>query len=426
MQKAHSAVTHSHSRMQNTNTHTLHIVWVNKHADFIGGAERYIYDTVKALAEKGIKSTLLYQLDGEIHPRFTHVFNSAYPITKLSEQLNHHSPNIIYLHQLDQIQDIDTCVQSGIPSIRFFHDHKLFCLREHKYTTIGHNTCQRKTGPGCYVCLGFIGRNSQHKLTVNRLGNLVAQQNSNRNLAGFIVGSEYMSRVLIQHQFELDKTHVIPLFTSSNTSVIKLSQPRHSSQLLYVGALVRGKGVDVLLRAMASLNMEVNLLICGDGPQRDELQRLSQTLGIDHLVKFKGYCRSGTLTKLYQQASALIIPSRSPETFCLAGIEALSHACPVIATSVGGIPEWLQDGINGRLVDSNNILALGGAIRDLLQHPDTTQRNAALAQQRIVQQYTIDRHTHQLIQVFKHLLKENLNQAMTATPMAGGDRHANH
>ncbi|AQS38742.1 glycosyltransferase [Shewanella psychrophila] len=426
MQKANYAATHSHSRMQNTNTHELHVIWINKHADFVGGAERYIHDTVKALTEKGIKSTLLYQLDGAIHPRFTHVFDSAYPITDLKSQLKNHPANIIYLHQIDHVQDLETCIQSGIPSVRFYHDHKLFCLREHKYTTIGLNTCQRRTGPACYTCLGFIGRNAQHKLTVNRLGNLGAQQNTNQKLAGFIVGSQYMSRVLKQHNFEVAKTHIIPLFTSFNTKFIKPSLPRNSHQLLYVGSLSRGKGVDVLLRAIASVDEQTHLLICGEGPQKEELQQLSKKLGIRTRVEFKGHCDTETLAKYYQQVSALVIPSRTPETFCLTGIEALSHACPVIATSVGGIPEWLQDGINGRLVNSNNICALSGAIRELLSHPKTTQNHALLAQQRIIEQYSIDTHLCQLIQMFNHVLKKSSSHSITATSMTEGDCHVNH
>ncbi|MPY26054.1 glycosyltransferase family 4 protein [Shewanella psychropiezotolerans] len=426
MQKANYAVTHSHSRMQNTNPHELHVIWINKHADFVGGAERYIHDTVKALAEKGVKSTLLYQLDGKIHPRFTHVFNSVYPITELKTQLKNQAATLIYLHQLDHVQDIETCVQSGIPSIRFYHDHKLFCLREHKYTTIGLNTCQQKTGPACYACLGFIGRNTQHKLTLNRLGNLRAHQHSNQTLAGFIVGSQYMSQVLKQHEFEVNKTHVIPLFTTSNISIIKPSQPRNSNQLLYVGSLMRGKGVDLLLRAIARQNKQANLLICGEGPQKEELQQLSQKLGIETRVEFKGQCNTATLAKYYQQASALVIPSRTPETFCLTGIEALSYACPVIAASVGAIPEWLQDGVNGRLVDSNNVFALSDAIRKQLLHPKTIQRHALHTQKVIMQQYSIKAHINQLLQVFDHVLKGNSSHTITARSMTEGSSHVNH
>ncbi len=417
MKKWNYTVTNLHGRMQYANPMKLHIVWINKHADFTGGAERYIYDTVKELSKKGIKSTLLYQLDGQVHPRFTHAFNSAYPLIDLNKQLNDHAPNIIYIHQLDHLEQLEACIDSGIPSIRFYHDHKLFCLREHKYTTIGLTTCQRKTGPACYRCLGFIGRNNKHQLTVNRMGHLLAQQNSNRKLAGYIVASDYMSHVLAQHEFMINKTHVIPLFTTPNKAIIELTHSRKKDLLLYVGGLTRGKGVDILLRALACLNSQVQLMICGEGPQKKELQQLSHKLGLENRVDFKGHCDASTLTGYYQQASALVIPSRSPETFCLTGIEALSQACPVIATSVGAIPEWLQDGINGRLVESNNVSALSGAIRDLLQHPQTTQEHALLAQQRILQQYTINHHIQQLIQVFQQILREHSDPIATTSSM---------
>ena len=117
---------------------------------------------------------------------------------------------------------------------------------------------------------------------------------------------------------------------------------RDNRGFLFVGQLVRGKGVDTLLNAFAKLQSKESLLdICGDGKQREELEEKSKGLGISSRIKFHGKVTADELSHYYDNAYAVVIPSRAPETFNLVGVEAMKHAKAVIATDVGGIKDLL-------------------------------------------------------------------------------------
>ncbi len=75
------------------------------------------------------------------------------------------------------------------------------------------------------------------------------------------------------------------------------------------------------------------------------------------------------LSQLLREASVIVVPSRWPEPFGLAGPEALLHGRPVVAYRVGGIADWLVDGVNGFTVQCGDRAALFEAVRTLLETP---------------------------------------------------------
>jgi glycosyltransferase involved in cell wall biosynthesis len=110
-------------------------------------------------------------------------------------------------------------------------------------------------------------------------------------------------------------------------------------QLLYVGQLIPLKGVDLILRALASLPLKIELTLAYQNDQlEDELKRLASSLGIADRVQFRGKQRPAELAMLYQASDLLILPSAS-EALPSVLIEAMLSGLPFIATTVGGIPE---------------------------------------------------------------------------------------
>lgn len=124
--------------------------------------------------------------------------------------------------------------------------------------------------------------------------------------------------------------------------------------LLYVGRIDPVKGLDSLLRAMANLarpDRHVRLLIVGDGSpdrERERLNGLSQTLGLDGSVQFLGSKPQNLLPYFYSSAEACILPSKY-ESFGLVGLEAMACGTPVIASNVGGLSFLFQHNKSGLL-----------------------------------------------------------------------------
>lgn len=145
------------------------------------------------------------------------------------------------------------------------------------------------------------------------------------------------------------------------------------------------KGLDVLIRAMALLRDEgeaTRLVLAGDGPLRAELERLAATLKLQQHVQFVGHQPRPSVARLLHECAVFVLPSRS-EPFGIVVIEALACGKPVVATTVGGIPEIIQDGANGILVDPEDAHALAAQIRRLLRDPDLRERLGRAGRQRV-------------------------------------------
>ncbi len=134
------------------------------------------------------------------------------------------------------------------------------------------------------------------------------------------------------------------------------------------------KGLSYLLRAMAQLRSDLpdaRLLIGGDGADRPALEREACSLGLADRVEFVGAVSDSAA--FYRRLDCFVLPSLD-EAFGLVVLEAMAAGLPVVGTRVGGIPEILEDGSQGRLVAPADSHALAGAIRELCADPLRRQR----------------------------------------------------
>lgn len=158
---------------------------------------------------------------------------------------------------------------------------------------------------------------------------------------------------------------------------------RDSGRILFVGRLEPMKGVDVLLRAFASiassLSPDVHLRIVGDGSERRMLEQLAEQLEINHRVAFVGTVPHRAVYDEYAKAVLFCGLSRS-EALGNVFIEAQAAGCAVIATRVGGIPEIVEDGLTGILVSPENLSSAAGAIKTLMKDASLRARYSIAAE----------------------------------------------
>lgn len=134
-----------------------------------------------------------------------------------------------------------------------------------------------------------------------------------------------------------------------------------------VGRLVRQKGADVLLEALARLReLDWTLDIVGDGALRRELERHARSLGIRDRCRFRGEVRD--VAPVFASLDLVVVPSRY-EGFCFAAAEAALAGRPVVATRVSSLPEVVLDGETGVLVPPDDPTALARAVRALANDP---------------------------------------------------------
>jgi lipopolysaccharide/colanic/teichoic acid biosynthesis glycosyltransferase len=156
---------------------------------------------------------------------------------------------------------------------------------------------------------------------------------------------------------------------------------------LFVGRLVPYKGVEVLLRALASA--DVAAVIVGDGPLRASLEAQARALGVSSRAFFLGSAGDESLSAWYSACDFLVLPSVTrAEAFGLVQVEAMAHGKPVISTRLPtGVPWVNLDGVTGVTVEPADAGALAAALRRLAGDPALRVRLGAGARARYLSEF---------------------------------------
>jgi len=176
--------------------------------------------------------------------------------------------------------------------------------------------------------------------------------------------------------------------------------------ILCIALLQPRKAVDVLIKAFRLLGQthpEMELWLAGDGPLRGQLEDLVFQLGLTQKVKFLGSQDRIGVKKLLRQCTLLVLPSRA-EPFGIAILEAFSSMKPVVASAVGGIPEIIEDGHNGILVEPENPQALCDAISKVWSNPDLAEQLARAGYETVRKQFQWEVASARYEAIFKNLL----------------------
>lgn len=130
-----------------------------------------------------------------------------------------------------------------------------------------------------------------------------------------------------------------------------LSNEERPVDFLFVGRLVRRKGVDVIISALQRLREHYSItprvVIAGDGPERAALEALCRELRLDAQVAFLGAVDAAGVIRLLDQAKWFLYPVRRPEAFGLAPLEAMARGVPPILGALGGMTDYLEHDRNG-------------------------------------------------------------------------------
>jgi glycosyltransferase involved in cell wall biosynthesis len=183
--------------------------------------------------------------------------------------------------------------------------------------------------------------------------------------------------------------------------------------LLALGALVRRKGLDVLLDALAELerkDLRPLLWLGGEGDARPKLEKQAKTLGLAQRVQFLGSRRD--VADLLAGSDVFVMPSRR-EGLGVAALEAMAAGKPLVASNVGGLGEAVVDGSTGLLVPPDDAVALAAALERLLGDRDLRARCGAAGPERIRFTFHVDR----MVASYETLYREVLAEAATR----GGD-----
>jgi glycosyltransferase involved in cell wall biosynthesis len=140
--------------------------------------------------------------------------------------------------------------------------------------------------------------------------------------------------------------------------------------ILTVAGLIRRKGVDTIIRALALLkhSHDFTLVVCGRGPEKAALRRLSAELGIEDRVEFRGRVSRDEIPRYFAACDVFVLASRV-EAAGNVLLEAMSAGRPVITTESGGPPEYVKDGRTGYVIPVDDHDTLARRVGSLLDDP---------------------------------------------------------
>ncbi|MFI4886585.1 MAG: glycosyltransferase family 4 protein [Steroidobacterales bacterium] len=175
------------------------------------------------------------------------------------------------------------------------------------------------------------------------------------------------------------------------------------SKLLFLGDISRSKGVFDLVQAFARVSAEFPhlKLICGGVGAVEELCRLRGELGVDReRLCCPGWLETERARSALAGATIFVLPSHA-EALPMALLEAMSWSLPVITTPVGGIPQVIENEVNGLLVVPGDIDAIAAAIARLMREPALRAKLGGAARRTIEQSYSLDAAVERLIQIYR-------------------------
>jgi glycosyltransferase involved in cell wall biosynthesis len=165
-----------------------------------------------------------------------------------------------------------------------------------------------------------------------------------------------------------------------------------------VGRLDRDKGVRYLLLAVAKANRsDIKLLIVGDGPERQELEKLSDELGLKNRIIFTGFRRD--MADMYAAMDLFALPTLR-EAFGNVIVEAMLSKVPVLASYVGGIPEIINDGVNGFMAPVAEVDAWSEAITRIYDNRNNLNDMTELAYSQAKEKYDLEAFYQRLINIY--------------------------
>lgn len=191
---------------------------------------------------------------------------------------------------------------------------------------------------------------------------------------------------IAKEQYKVEPSKIDIIFNAVSCSEIEkvAAEPPEGdlpeSFVLVPRRLVKKTGVDVAIRAMALLagELDLRLLSAGRGPERENLSKLVDELGLQDRVVFLGRLERPEVLKLAKRALAVLVPSKPShgvvEATSIAAIEAMACGTPVIVSAIGGLAELVTSGYNGLTVPADDPATLAKAIKTIATDDDLREK----------------------------------------------------
>lgn len=285
----------------------------------------------------------------------------------LRRLIDHHRPDVAWINHLHRHLSpsiLPVLREAGVRVVWTLHDYELVCANGLLYTQ----------GAFCRACRGGHWEQAiVHRCKHDDFAQSAwaALEKTVHGWAGvrelvdrFVTPSAFLARELLANGFDADRVVHVP------NPIEEITPGTGGPGWLVAGRLTPEKGID---DAIAAARITPGLTLVGPGAPPD----------LPPGVTSLGLRTHAETLDLVRQAGVVVVPSRWPENQPYAVVEAQLAGRPVVATRVGGVPELIEDGVTGRLVDPGQPEALAAAIAEILRDPVLGDRLGRAARDRV-------------------------------------------
>lgn len=344
----------------------------------VGGVETYLLSLFPPLEAEGVIPLVAYGTgNSELAPWSYHVpslnglgrRHGARACRALQNIIATANPDVIHVHHINNVDAVQLCV-SQRPVVITLHGYQFICpASDLSYDRTG-EICTLACSLKCFAITWWkkcMSRNPRHAIALYRRAAWV-MRNAAR-IAAFVSPSKYTAERHILAGLPQDRMTVLPYFCP----IAPLETPRQEPSqptILFMGRLQESKGFQVFIEALGYLTDVRGILVGNLTPDRSRriMEMARQLRCADRLQCIQWVQRSAVPT-LVKQATVLVFPSLWPETLGIIGLEALACGVPVVASDVGGVREWLVDGVTGYLAPPGDARTVASRVKRLLACP---------------------------------------------------------
>lgn len=395
----------------------MHVHWRD---DSYGGGERYLHGIRGSQERMGLTvvtvSDRRYGSDPAAAPGSgrRHLIDASMGVrTGMREMrrvlgiVDAESPDLVHLHHTTPL--ISPMILRGIvarfPTVKTVHDVSLLCPHagDAVLKVRDGRICERPCGIGCLA----RGCEPLRPGGVARLIRNSWERRVSRKIGRIIVSSRFMKRECVRNGLPEGTTEILPMYVEipeEGPAAAGGDAPAERIPL-FVGRLDAAKGVRDFVEALHRIRGETwTAWIVGDGPAREEVEAKIRALGLAGRIALHGKVASARLGDMYRRARLLAMPSLIPESFGLAGVEAMSFGKAVVAYDSGGISDWLVDGETGFLVERGDIRALAARMSALLADDSAAAGMGKRGMERATALYGKERHLKRLHDIYREVV----------------------
>jgi glycosyltransferase involved in cell wall biosynthesis len=413
----------------------MRIAICNTFGRFLGGVENYLGCVIPALIKDGHDVAMVFENDAPAtHPRFATTGHdwciAEIGVPRILTRLHEWCPDVVYAHAVTD-PPFEQAVIKTAPAVLFAHDYSATCISGAKAFAFPQvKCCTQRFGAHCLV--NYFPRRCGGMSPVTMWQNYYKRRSRLaliHRYSRILVASQAMRQEYLKHGFTAELIEFVPYPVAPATACVegnetepggvpwKTSLDGRSDELhlLFAGRMVRLKGGHILLRALplvtGRLERSLRLTFVGEGPQKAQWEKQAHELcAQNHSIRvdFAGWLQQADLQNLFRTCDLLVVPSLWPEPFGMIGPEAGNAGLPAAAFAVGGISEWLHDGINGFLApaDPPAPKELATAIIKCVANPLMYQQLRYNARRQATR-FNLRHHVETLLEIFTRVIAED-------------------